>query len=230
VDLEKISTGILELDRIIGGYPQGKCILVTGSAGSGKTVLGLHLIQKSCQAGKKCVYVAIEESKKDLFHQATQFGWDFSKFEEDGILTVVPFLDERMVEAKYRFNYYGPDTGFGAILEAIDPEVEVAVIDNLGVMALDMTLSQFRQQLDFLVYSLTKRDCTALIITDETLMKDKKDVAMYSVTGVIKLMKRDNPYTDSRERAMEIVKMRSMAVPIEYIVYEIRNGGINILS
>jgi len=227
--LEKNSTGILGLDRIIGGYPSGKCVLVTGSAGSGKTILALHFIQKSCSQGKKCAYVAIEETKEDLILQAAQFGWDFTKYQEKGLLRIIPLLEDRMVEAKYQFTFFGPETGFGGLLEIIEPDVEMAVIDNLGVLALDMPLSQFRQQLDFLVYSLSKRKCTSLIISDETLMKDKKDVALYSVHGAIKLMKRDNPYTDSRERAIEIIKMRSMAVPIEYIVYEIGKTGINIL-
>lgn len=228
--MEKNSTGILGLDRIIGGYPSGKCVLVTGSAGSGKTILALHFIQKSCSQGKKCAYVAIEETKEDLIVQAAQFGWDFAKYQKEGLLRIVPLLEERMVEAKYQFTVFGPEAGFGGLLEIIEPDIEVAVIDNLGVLALDMTISQFRQQLDFLVYTLGKRKCTSLIISDETLMKDKKEVALYSVNGAIKLMKRDNPYTDSRERAMEIVKMRSMAAPIEYLVFEIGKKGINILS
>ena len=228
--MEKISTGILGLDSIFGGYPYGKCVLVTGAAGSGKTILALHFINKCCSDGKKCAYVAIEESKEDLFFQASQFGWDFVKYEQEGLLKLIPLLEERMVEAKYQFNFYGQEAGFSGILDIIDKDAEVAVIDNLGVVALDMTISQFRQQLDFLVYTLTKRKCTTLIISDETLMKEKKEVALYSVQGVIKLMKRDNPYTDSRERAMEIIKMRATPVPIEYIVYEIGRGGIQILS
>ncbi len=228
--MERLSTGITGLDSIMGGYQCGKCILITGTAGSGKTIMALHLIQKSCSDGKKCTYVAIEESKEDLFTQASLFGWDFIKFEEEGILDVIQVLEERMVEAKYKFNLYGSDTGFGGILDVIEKDTEIAVIDNLGVVSLDMTLSQFRQQLDFLVYTLTKRNCTSLIISDETLMKDKKDVALYSVQGAIRLMKRDNPYTDSRERAMEIVKIRSTAVPIDYLIYEIGKNGIQIIS
>jgi len=158
--MERLSTGITGLDSIMGGYPSGKCILITGTAGSGKTIMALHLIQKSCSDGMKCTYVAIEESREDLFTQASLFGWDFTRFEEEGLLDVIQVLEERMVEAKYKFNVYGSDTGFGGILEVIDKDVEVAIIDNLGVLSLDMTLSQFRQQLDFLVYSLTKRNCT----------------------------------------------------------------------
>jgi len=228
--MERLSTGITGLDSIMGGYPSGKCILITGTAGSGKTIMALHLIQKSCSDGKKCTYVAIEESREDLFTQASLFGWDFTRFEEEGLFDVIPVLEERMVEAKYKFNLYGSDTGFGGILEVIEKDTEIAVIDNLGVLSLDMTLSQFRQQLDFLVYSLTKRNCTSLIISDETLMKDKKDVALYSVQGAIRLIKRDNPYTDSRERAMEIVKVRSTAVPIDYLIYDIGMNGIQIIS
>jgi KaiC/GvpD/RAD55 family RecA-like ATPase len=228
--MEKMSTGILGLDKILGGYPSGKCILVTGSAGSGKTILALHLIQKSCSEGKKCNYVAIEETREDLMLQASRFGWDFSRYEEAGLLNIIQVLEDRMVEAKYQFDYFGSETGFGGLLDALEGDTEIAVIDNLGVLSLDMTLSQFRQQLDFLVYSLSKRGCTSIIISDETLMKDKKEVALYSVHGAIRLMKRDNPYTDSRERAMEIVKMRSTAVPIEYIVYDIGKDGIKILQ
>ena len=228
--MERLSTGITGLDTVINGYPSGKCILITGTAGSGKTIMALHLIHKSCSDGMKCTYVAIEESREDLFMQASLFGWDFTRFEEEGLLNVIQILEERMVEAKYKFNLYGSDTGFGGILEVIGKDAEVAIIDNLGVLSLDMTLSQFRQQLDFLVYSLTKRNCTSLIISDETLMKDKKDVALYSVQGAIRLMKRDNPYTDSRERAMEIVKVRSTAAPIDYLIYEIGSNGIQIIS
>jgi len=164
--MEKISTGILGLDKILGGYPFGKCILITGSAGSGKTIMALHLINKSCSEGKKCNYVAIEETRQDLFYQASRFGWDFSKYEESGLLNIIQVLEDRMVEAKYQFNFYGPETGFGGILDVIEKDSEVVVIDNLGVLALDMTLSQFRQQLDFLVYSLSKRECTSMIISD----------------------------------------------------------------
>jgi len=228
--MEKISTGVEGLDRILGGYPYGKVVLITGNAGSGKTIMALHLIKAQCSQGKRCAYVAIEETRDDLLLQASQFGWDFKDYEERDLLRIIPVLEERMVEAKYQFTMYGPETGFGVLLDLIGREVEVVVIDNIGVMALDMNPPQFRQQLDFLVYTLSKMRCTTLLISDESIMKDKKEVALYSVHGAIKLMKRDNPYTDTRERVLEIVKMRSMPAPIEYVMFEINKEGIYVFS
>ncbi|MFP4170687.1 MAG: RAD55 family ATPase [Methanomassiliicoccales archaeon] len=226
--MDRISTGIVGLDRMLGGIPAGKCLLVTGTAGTGKTIMALHLVNQRCSEGKRCSYLAIEEDRHDLFRQADQFGWDFGAFEREGLLEVVPLLEERMVEAKYQFKLHGSDAGFGGLHNMVDSTVDTLVIDNLGVLALDMDLSGFRQQLDYLVYSLEKKGVTTLIISDDTLMKDKKEVAYYSVHGAIRLMKRDNPYTDTRERALEVVKMRSTPAPIDYILFEIGRNGISI--
>lgn len=228
--MERISTGVQGLNALLGGYPRGRSVLVSGPAGSGKTILALHFVNARCSEGERCGYVAIEESKEDLCSQATQFGWDFRRYEHEGILQFYPVLEERMIEAKYQFNRFSSDYSFTSLLEIIDEDTHNLVIDNLGVMALDMDPSQFRQQLDFLVYSLGKRNCTTLIVSDETLLKEKRDVALYSVHGAIRLMKRDNPYTDTRDRVMEVVKMRSSPAPIDYIIFEIGDSGIEIVS
>jgi KaiC/GvpD/RAD55 family RecA-like ATPase len=55
------------------------------------------------------------------------------------------------------------------------------------------------------------------------------EVALYSVDGAIRLMKRNNPYTDSRERALEVVKMRRTPTPVDYVTFEIGEEGIEIV-
>jgi KaiC/GvpD/RAD55 family RecA-like ATPase len=43
--MDRVSTGIPEIDKFIGGgYPKGKSVLITGSAGSGKTIVAIHFI------------------------------------------------------------------------------------------------------------------------------------------------------------------------------------------
>ena len=47
--MERVSTGIEELDRkLSGGYPVNKVTLITGIAGSGKTIFGIHFIYRNC--------------------------------------------------------------------------------------------------------------------------------------------------------------------------------------
>jgi len=56
--MESLSTGIEGLDLMIdGGYPKGRSVLITGPPGSGKTILGLQFLHRSCADGKKCVMI-----------------------------------------------------------------------------------------------------------------------------------------------------------------------------
>lgn len=133
-----------------------------------------------------------------------------------------------MADAKYQYDSYGPEVGFSSIMEGIEGDVDAVIVDNLGILALDMTLSHFRQQLDYLVYALSYRGCTTLLICDETTMQKFGEVATYAVDGAIRLMRRDNPYTDSRERALEILKMRHTKHTIDYQLFEITDKGIRL--
>ncbi len=227
--MDRVSTGVPGLDPLIGGgIPKGSSILVTGSAGTGKTVLALHFINAACSAGKKAAYVAVEESRQNLVMQAAAFGWDFDDFEKRGLLRVATMLEERMVEAKYQYDTLGPEMGFGGVVDAAGSDAEMVVIDNLGILALEMTLSHFRQQLDYLIYTLGYRGCTTMVIADEVTISRFGEVASYAVDGAIRMLKRDNPYTDLRERALEIVKIRHSKHSIDYIIFDIGEAGIRI--
>ena len=59
--MKRIKTGSSELDEIIGGFPSGKTILITGDPGSGKTIFGLQFAYKNCLENKKTVYISTEE-------------------------------------------------------------------------------------------------------------------------------------------------------------------------
>ncbi|MCC7551310.1 MAG: recombinase, partial [Methanobacterium sp.] len=67
--MERIKTGIEGIDQFTGGLPRGKTILITGDAGSGKTIFGLQFALTSCQQNLKTVYITTEEDSKDLFIQ-----------------------------------------------------------------------------------------------------------------------------------------------------------------
>lgn len=228
-EVDRVSTGVPGLDSLLGGYPKGKSVMVCGQAGTGKTILALHFVNSRCSRGERTGYIAVEETRDDLFDQAAQFGWDLKSYEDRDLLRIYPILEERMVEAKYQYDSYSAERGFGGLIDLIDRDIGNVVIDNLGILALDMNLSHFRQQLDYLVFSLSKRRCTSMFICDETTMSKFGEVALYSVDGAIKLMKRNNPYTDSRERVLEVIKMRRTPTPVDYVTFDIGKDGIEIV-
>lgn len=234
--MERVSTGIEELDKFIdGGYPKGKGVLITGSAGSGKTIVALHFIYRGCKDGKKCVYIATEEELEDLLYQAESIGISLRKYHDNGMLRIVKLYEERAFTTIQTMSLGfekidSLQSDIISLVEKIPEDTELVVIDNLGVFTLNMSMDEFRKQLDTLNLLLTKKGYTTLYIMDDTSNRRTESVAAYSVYGVIKLTIKENPYTSMRERHIEICKMRSTKIPLDSNVFDITSKGITILK
>jgi len=80
---KRLKTGIDGLDEMTrGGYFQGSSILLTGSSGTGKTIMSLQFLIEALKAGEKCIYVSFEESRDQLVRNAKSFGWDLERHEK----------------------------------------------------------------------------------------------------------------------------------------------------
>jgi KaiC/GvpD/RAD55 family RecA-like ATPase len=230
--LERIKTGIEGIDQFTGGIPRGKSVLLTGDAGSGKTIFGLQFALKSSQNNLKTVYVTTEEDSNDLFVQGSTFKWDIQSVTESDFLTFIELagVRARVIEAEININVGSMKGNFSKFLKDLPEDTEVLVIDNIGSYTAQLTPYEFRDRFDLLVYELNKRNITALIILDSATSKEFNEIALFSVYGAIKLMKRENPYTGRRERVMDVVKMRSTKTPTQFMTYEIGEEGLQIVS
>ena len=94
--LEKAPTGIPGLDQITeGGLPRGRVSLVAGSAGAGKTLLGLEfLVAGARQYGEPGVLVSFEESAEKVTLNVRSLGFDLDQLQRDGLLAVISFQVE----------------------------------------------------------------------------------------------------------------------------------------
>ncbi len=83
---KRVKTGISGFDELIeGGLPVGKCILLSGTPGTGKTIFSLQYAYNGATLyNEKGLYVSFEEDKHSLKSQAAKFGWDFDKLEKEG--------------------------------------------------------------------------------------------------------------------------------------------------
>jgi len=230
--MERLSTGIPGLDELVGGYPKEKSILISGAPGAGKTIMALHFVVASCDKGLTCTYLATEESPADIKSQAECFGWDLGEYEKTGELKLINVLERQVKAAKDSAKYGSPMeiTTFMPFYNRIPAETDVVVLDNIGSLAVGMKPEVLRAQMDLLVYKLSEIGATSLIVSDEALSERTNDVVMYSVYGAIKLMRRENPFTNKRERVMDIIKLRTSKVPLEYILFDITSQGIKIIS
>jgi len=230
--MDRVSTGIEEPDRkLSGGYPVNKVTLITGIAGSGKTIFGIHFIYKNCLEGRKCMVIATEESPEDVLYQASLLGRDLTPYYESGQPTIEHIFENRseiIGQTRYGFKPESLDIEIPNLVELIREGTECLVIDNIGTFVLRVSIKRLRDQFDALTYLVRKKDCTALLIMDESAHNITHQLAEYSVYGSIRLLVRENCYLGKMERYLSIPKMRSTPVSPEMSIFEITSEGIKI--
>ena len=229
---ERIGTGIERLDQLLGGFPKGRTILVTGDAGTGKTIFGLQFASTCCKAGLKTVHIATEESVSDLKAQALSFGWECHVDTKDSPMTFVELSTGRFqeIEAAMSINISVTKGNFDSLIDGLPKGTQVLIVDSLGSHTADLNPRGFKDRLDLLVHQLNKMNITTMLILDSATAREYNDLALFSVYGAIIMMKRENPYTGRRERVMDIVKMRNTSTPIQLLTFDITPHGIAITT
>ena len=86
--MERIPTGIQRLDAMLGGrgFYRGSSVLVTGTAGTGKSSLAATFAQATCARGERVLYFAFEESQSQITRNAASIGVDLGKWVQKGLL------------------------------------------------------------------------------------------------------------------------------------------------
>jgi circadian clock protein KaiC len=88
VSSERISTGVARLDAMLEGkgYYRGSSVLVSGTAGTGKTSLAAHFVDAACRRGERSLYFAFEESQGQLVRNMRSVGIDLEPWIKQGLL------------------------------------------------------------------------------------------------------------------------------------------------
>jgi circadian clock protein KaiC len=85
---EFVSTGIDRLDTMLNGrgFYKGSSILVSGTAGTGKSTLAAHFVNAACTRGERALFFAFEESQDQIIRNMRSVGIDLEKFVKKGLL------------------------------------------------------------------------------------------------------------------------------------------------
>ncbi|MFH1285713.1 MAG: ATPase domain-containing protein [Candidatus Micrarchaeota archaeon] len=97
---EKVKTGIPGMDALLyGGIPKKSIVLLSGAAGSGKSIFGMQFIAEGAeQFNEKGVFITFEQDKETIIEQAKLFGWDFEALEKKGLVMLVKAYDPPKME------------------------------------------------------------------------------------------------------------------------------------
>ena len=88
VSAERVSTGVPRLDAMLGGggFYRGSTVLVSGTAGTGKSTLAAQLCDATCARGDRAMYFAFEESEAEIVRNMSSVGMDLQRWIDAGLL------------------------------------------------------------------------------------------------------------------------------------------------
>ncbi|MDB5051565.1 MAG: kaiC [Fibrobacteres bacterium] len=221
---ERISTGIPRLDAMLGGkgYFRGSTILVSGTAGSGKTSIANFFANAVCARGERCIYLAFEESPSQILRNMESIGLDLHPWIDSGLLRF----------HASRPSVYGLEMHLAKIHKLIrEFSPNVVIIDpvtNLDAMG---TNSEVNSMLVRLLDYLKSEGITALF-TSLTAGGDGGSVELTKggVSSLIDtwLLLRDIEHNGERNRGMYIIKSRGMAHSNQIREFLLSSTGIDL--
>lgn len=221
---EMIATGIPRLDAMLGGkgFYRGSSMLISGTAGTGKTSIAMHLADATCRRGEKCLYLASEESKNQVIRNGRSIGIDLEKWTKKGLLR---FHSSRPT-------FYGLEMHLVSIHKIVN-EMSPAVvvfdpISNLTAVGSGAEVQNMLMRLlDFLKFRGITSLCTSL--TSGSGPIELTEVGISSIMDTWILL-RDNEYGGERTRVMYILKSRGMAHSNQVREFVITSKGIDLVD
>jgi circadian clock protein KaiC len=222
VSAERAHTGIPGLDDVMeGGFRRNTVNMVGGGAGCGKSIFCMqYLVEGIKQHGENGVYISFEESEEDILKDFSRFGWD---------------LKDLIKKDKLAILYYSPEqvekvlkVGGGAVLDLIrNMKTKRIVLDSLTAFTLlQVNDLQKRRQVLKLIEAIKKWNVTALMTSEQEPDPDKhtSTIIEFEVEGVILLY--NIRKGDSRERSLEVFKMRGTKHSAKIFPMKIDDSGI----
>lgn len=222
--MARVPTGIPGLDELVqGGFLEGSTILVSGGAGTGKTILATQYIYKGAeQYGEPGIYITMEEGATNLWWNMKSFRWNLTKYEQDNLIKIYRVGMIEPAEFAKRFS-----DEIERIKGMVDEmNAKRLVVDSTTAFAMWMgPEAQIRYSLFRLADELKELKCTTIMTSETTGGRDQYSrfgVEEFIADGVISL------YFMPPQRAMFVRKMRGTNHDQKIHPYSISDKGFEI--
>lgn len=205
VSEERISSGVPRLDTMLGGkgFYRGTTILVSGTAGTGKTSLAASFVDAACRRRERCLYFSFEESQGQLTRNMRSIGMNLEQWTRKKLLQF----------HSSRATFYGLEMHL-AIIHKIVQEFQprVVVLDPIGSLIQAGNQRDAHIMIIRLIDFLKQRQVTAFLtnLTSGGEALERTDVEISSIVDTW-LFTRDIELDGERNRAMYVLKSRGMA-------------------
>jgi circadian clock protein KaiC len=216
-----ISTGIPGLNQMLGagGFYRGTSILVTGTAGTGKTSLAAHFVEAACARGNRCLYFAFEESPAQIIRNMRSIGLDLRPRVDAGLLRF---------EAA-RPSLFGLEMHLARMYREIEEFAPAAVVLD-PISALRGETGDVHSMLLRVIDLLKSRGITAFL-TDLLSVEgmDKADAGMSSLMDTwLSLVQLES--NGERNRGIYVLKSRGMNHSNQIREYQLTSQGVKLVD
>jgi circadian clock protein KaiC len=120
---KRVSTGIPSLDKMFHGrgYTKGSTILISGTAGTGKTSLAAAFAVERCTRGERCLFLSYEESSGQLIQNMSSIDISLAPLVKKGLLKIVSTRPSFFGLEQHLLDLYKTLEGFNPQSVVIDP-------------------------------------------------------------------------------------------------------------
>lgn len=219
VTSDRLSSGIPELDNMLEnkGFYRGSSILVSGSAGTGKSILSAHFAEAACRNGEKVLYFSFEESPAQMLRNMKTVGIDLEKHISNQLLNFHAMrasnsgLEMHLVSMHREIEKFSPSI---VILDPVNSFIS-------GSNRLDARAMSLR-----LIDHLKTKNITGYL----TFLASGSDKEHNFISSFIDswILLRDVENNGMRHRGLFILKSRGMAHSNEIREFRITSSGINL--
>jgi len=221
---ERISTGIPRLDTMLSGkgYFRGSTVLVSGTAGTGKTSVAAQFVEAACKRGERVLYFAFEESPSQFMRNMSSIGIHLEPWVKKGLLhfhATRPTL----------FGLEHHLTTTIKLINKVDPQI--VILDPIDAFVMGGNQTEVKIMLLRLVDFLKMRNITAFFAS-LTGGGDNQELTDMSISSLIDtwLLLRDIEIGGERNRGLYILKSRGMAHSNQIREFKLTDHGIELLD
>ncbi|MGK7952359.1 MAG: circadian clock protein KaiC [Xenococcaceae cyanobacterium] len=229
--VRKIRTVIEGFDEIThGGLPIGRTTLVSGTSGTGKTLLAIQFLYHGIKYFEAPgLFVTFEESPRDIIQNAYSFGWDLQSLIEQGklfILDASPDPEGQEVVGNFDLS---------ALIERIQYAIRKYKAKLVSIDSVTAVFQQYdaasvvRREIFRLVARLKQLEVTSILTTER--VEEYGAIARFGVEEFVSdnvVIVRNVLEGERRRRTVEILKLRGTTHMKGEFPFTITNDGINI--